>query len=413
MSAVATEKYIKYKVKDISLAEWGRKEIKLAEEEMPGLMALRKEFGPSKPLKGARIAGCLHMTIQTAVLIETLTELGAEVTWSSCNIFSTQDHAAAAIAAAVAVAFAVGIAAVASAVAASVAGADAHFPDAGARVQLPVAAFPVHADVRARHVPRRPCRRARRADGLDHPQHGLADHHSGVRRRRDDRRLDQELPDDVAAEWWARLGPEAAVAHARTIAGRPPLSVLDLLEVRPGTPVPLEEVEPEAEDGAAAEEGEALDEAGYTSQQRAAIAIAEGRFDRSLIPVYKEDGTLALDREEYPRPQTTREGLASLKAAFAAMADVPLDDKGMTYRSLILQTYPDLKIEHVHHAGNSSGVVDGSAAVLLASSDYAKAHGLRPRARVVAMANMGDSPELMLNAPVPAAKKVLEKAGLT
>ncbi|SMO59436.1 adenosylhomocysteinase [Solitalea koreensis] len=94
------ETYVKYKVKDISLAEWGRKEIELAEAEMPGLMSLRKEFGASKPLKGARIAGCLHMTIQTAVLIETLIELGAEVTWSSCNIFSTQDHAAAAIAAA-------------------------------------------------------------------------------------------------------------------------------------------------------------------------------------------------------------------------------------------------------------------------------------------------------------------------
>ncbi len=102
MSQVAekTDKYVKYKVKDISLAEWGRKEIKLAEAEMPGLMALREEYGNSKPLKGARIAGCLHMTIQTAVLIETLIELGAEVTWSSCNIFSTQDHAAAAIAAA-------------------------------------------------------------------------------------------------------------------------------------------------------------------------------------------------------------------------------------------------------------------------------------------------------------------------
>ncbi len=92
--------FVKYKVKDISLAEWGRKEIGLAEAEMPGLMALRAEYGQSKPLKGARIAGCLHMTIQTAVLIETLVELGAEVTWSSCNIFSTQDHAAAAIAAA-------------------------------------------------------------------------------------------------------------------------------------------------------------------------------------------------------------------------------------------------------------------------------------------------------------------------
>ena len=88
-----------YKVKDISLADWGRKEIRLAEAEMPGLMAIREEYGPSQPLKGARIAGCLHMTIQTAVLIETLTALGAEVTWSSCNIFSTQDHAAAAIAA--------------------------------------------------------------------------------------------------------------------------------------------------------------------------------------------------------------------------------------------------------------------------------------------------------------------------
>ena len=95
-----TSTYVPYKVKDIALADWGRKEIKLAEAEMPGLMALREEYGPSQPLKGARIAGCLHMTIQTAVLIETLVELGADVTWSSCNIFSTQDHAAAAIAAA-------------------------------------------------------------------------------------------------------------------------------------------------------------------------------------------------------------------------------------------------------------------------------------------------------------------------
>ncbi|WP_040479930.1 adenosylhomocysteinase [Mariniradius saccharolyticus] len=100
MSEIKSEKYVKFKVKDISLAEWGRKEIKLAEAEMPGLMAIREEYGPSQPLKGARIAGCLHMTIQTAVLIETLAALGAEVTWSSCNIFSTQDHAAAAIAAA-------------------------------------------------------------------------------------------------------------------------------------------------------------------------------------------------------------------------------------------------------------------------------------------------------------------------
>src|SRR6186997_1376947 len=96
---IAAEK-LNFKVKDLALAEWGRKEIKLAEAEMPGLMALREEFGKQKPLKDARIAGCLHMTIQTAVLIETLVELGAQVSWSSCNIFSTQDHAAAAIAAA-------------------------------------------------------------------------------------------------------------------------------------------------------------------------------------------------------------------------------------------------------------------------------------------------------------------------
>ena len=100
MIKTSVENYTKFKVKDISLAEWGRKEIKLAEDEMPGLMSLRTEYGHIKPLKGARIAGCLHMTIQTAVLIETLQELGAEVTWSSCNIFSTQDHAAAAVAAA-------------------------------------------------------------------------------------------------------------------------------------------------------------------------------------------------------------------------------------------------------------------------------------------------------------------------
>ena len=93
-----TDTQTKYKVKDISLAGWGRKEIRLAEAEMPGLIALREEYGPQKPLAGARIAGCLHMTIQTAVLIETLVELGADVSWSSCNIFSTQDHAAAAIA---------------------------------------------------------------------------------------------------------------------------------------------------------------------------------------------------------------------------------------------------------------------------------------------------------------------------
>jgi len=158
---------------------------------------------------------------------------------------------------------------------------------------------------------------------------------------------------------------------------------------------------------------EDVDRLGFESQKRAAHAIANGHFDKSLIPVHREDGSLALDREEYPRPQTTLEGLAALKPAFTAVADYPLDEKGTTYRNLILQKYPDLAIDHIHHAGNSSGVVDGSAAILLASPDYAKAHGLKPRARVVATANMGDSPTLMLNAPVPATRKVLARAGLT
>jgi len=124
-----------------------------------------------------------------------------------------------------------------------------------------------------------------------------------------------------------------------------------------------------------------VDRHALASQQKAAHAISEGYFDRSLVPVHREDGSLALDREEYPRPQTTLEGLSGLKPAFAALADYTLDDKGTTYRNLILQKYPDLNINFVHHAGNSSGVVDGSAALLLASPGYAKAHGLKPRAR--------------------------------
>ncbi|MDB6158937.1 MAG: acetyl-CoA acetyltransferase [Gammaproteobacteria bacterium] len=158
---------------------------------------------------------------------------------------------------------------------------------------------------------------------------------------------------------------------------------------------------------------EALDDLALQSQQRAANAIRAGYFARSLIPVHHEDGRLALDRDEYPRPQTTREALSGLKPAFEALADVPLDASGLTYRKLINNRYPDLQIKFVHHAGNSSGVVDGSAALLLASPSYAKAHGLKPRARVVSMANMGDDPTLMLNAPVPAARKVVSKAGLT
>ncbi|MGA2953984.1 MAG: acetyl-CoA C-acetyltransferase [Caulobacteraceae bacterium] len=157
----------------------------------------------------------------------------------------------------------------------------------------------------------------------------------------------------------------------------------------------------------------ALDELALVSQQRADAAIKGRHFDKALVPVYREDGSLALDHEEFPRPSTTIEGLSALKPSFAAMAQIPIDSEGTTLGGLIKKVYPDIEIEHMHHAGNSSGVVDGAAAVLLASPDYAKRHGLKPRARVVAMANMGDSPTLMLNAPVPAARKVLDKAGLT
>jgi acetyl-CoA C-acetyltransferase len=156
-----------------------------------------------------------------------------------------------------------------------------------------------------------------------------------------------------------------------------------------------------------------VDALALESQKRAAAAIAGGHFDRSLVAVYNEDGSLALDKEEFPRPGTTAEGLAALKPSFEAMADIPLDEQGTTYRKLITAVYPDLDIQFMHHAGNSSGVVDGSAAQLVASPEYAAKKGLKARARVVATANMGDSPTLMLNAPVPAARKVLEKAGLS
>lgn len=168
-------------------------------------------------------------------------------------------------------------------------------------------------------------------------------------------------------------------------------------------------------DAIAAMEGitrEDVDALGLESQRKAAAAIAEGRFDRSLVPVHDESGALVLEKDEYPRPQTTAEGLAQLKPAFTDLADMELDDGG-SYRALIKQAYPDLDWEPIHHAGNSSGVVDGAAAVLLASPAYAEKHGLKPRARVVAFANVGDDPTLMLNGPVPAAKKALAKAGLT
>jgi acetyl-CoA C-acetyltransferase len=182
----------------------------------------------------------------------------------------------------------------------------------------------------------------------------------------------------------------------------------------------LDEMHPQSHQGVcgdaiAAKEGitrEAVDALALVSQQRADRAIKEGRFAKSVVPVYNEDGSVALDREEFPRPETTAEGLAALKPSFAALKDFDLGN-GVTFAKQIQRRYPDLDWEGVHHAGNSSGVVDGAAALLLTSKDYADKHGLKPRARIVAYANQGDDPTLMLNAPVPAAKKVLEKAGLT
>ena len=183
----------------------------------------------------------------------------------------------------------------------------------------------------------------------------------------------------------------------------------------------LQAIHPQSHQGVCADaiasmegiERRTLDELAAESQRRAEIAIKEGRFDRSLVPVNNLDGSLALDHEEFPRPGTTADSLASLPPSFPAVADHRFADGVPTFRELINQKYPDLEITHVHHAGNSSGVVDGAAAVLYASEEYVKAHGLKPRARVVASSNMGDDPTLMLNAPVPSARKILKRAGMT
>ena len=171
-----------------------------------------------------------------------------------------------------------------------------------------------------------------------------------------------------------------------------------------------------AADAIAAKEGitrAELEEMGVESQRRAAVALKEGRFANSTVTVKDDDGNVILDHEEYPRPDTTREGLAALKPAFEMFMTMPSQPGGKTYAELVNQVHPDIDIKPIHHVGISSGVVDGSAALLLASKDYAEKHGLKPRARIVAMAEMGDDPTLMLNGPVPAAKKVLAKAGLT
>jgi acetyl-CoA C-acetyltransferase len=156
-----------------------------------------------------------------------------------------------------------------------------------------------------------------------------------------------------------------------------------------------------------------LEELGADSQRKAKVAIDEGRFDKSVVPVYNVDGSVALDKEEYPRPSTTLESLAALKPAFVAIEQIEASPDGTNMRQMIERKYPDLTWEPMHHAGTSSGVVDGAAALLLASEAAMKENGWKPRARIVASVNVGDCPTLILNAPAPAARKALERAGLS
>jgi acetyl-CoA C-acetyltransferase len=149
------------------------------------------------------------------------------------------------------------------------------------------------------------------------------------------------------------------------------------------------------------------------SQERAANAIKEGRFERSLVPIRNLDGTLALDRDEHPRPGTTLESLGQLPASFEALGTKVQEGYDRTFDSMCKEVYPQIdRVNHVHHAGNSSGVVDGASAILIASPEYAKAHGLRPRAKIVQTAVAGTEPVIMLTAPAPAAKLALDKAGM-
>jgi acetyl-CoA C-acetyltransferase len=158
---------------------------------------------------------------------------------------------------------------------------------------------------------------------------------------------------------------------------------------------------------------EELDALAVESQIRAQHAVANGYFDKSVIPVFNDDGTLALDREEFPRPGTTMGTLAALPTVFSQFMDAAVDNGGETFRQLVARKYPDLDINHVHHAGNSSGVVDGAAALILSNKAYANKVGWKPRARIISMATVGGDPTLMLNEPVPAARKALARVGMT
>jgi acetyl-CoA C-acetyltransferase len=159
---------------------------------------------------------------------------------------------------------------------------------------------------------------------------------------------------------------------------------------------------------------EDLDAFAVESQRRAQLAQKEGRFERSLVPVRDAEGRVVLDRDEHPRAGTTFEGLARLEPSFAAMGAYKPKGSSLTMDERALSRYPQLaKIEHVHHAGNSSGIVDGASAVLVASPDYARAHGLRPRARFVATATAAAEPIVMLTAPTPASQRCLARAGMS
>jgi acetyl-CoA C-acetyltransferase len=159
---------------------------------------------------------------------------------------------------------------------------------------------------------------------------------------------------------------------------------------------------------------EECDRLAVDSQDRCAKALAEGRFDKSLVPILHDDGTVALDHEEFPRPGTTMESLAQLAPSFEQMGAYTPEGKALSIDQTALLSYPDHKaIRHVHHAGNSSGVVDGAGAVMVASPDFAKAHGMKPRARIVMSAVAGTEPVIMLTAPGPATKRCLSKAGMT
>jgi acetyl-CoA C-acetyltransferase len=186
---------------------------------------------------------------------------------------------------------------------------------------------------------------------------------------------------------------------------------LDLLERVPIVPQGI------SADLIATKEGftrEQCDRFAWESQQNTQRAVAEGRF-RSITPVRAKDGSTALDRDEYPRPETALEGLAQLKPSFAAAADfVPPGEDGLSLLQRVRKRYPEIeRLSHVHTAGNSSGIVDGAAAVLIASERYVKANGLKPRAKVVATATYGAEPVIMLTAPGPASERALRKAGMT